>query len=77
MPGSPWCQRSHPKPHSHTHPHLHPHCSLPCLMCRLAADVEANPEHYRIRLGDWFDMLAGTSTGGLLAIYRESRRGCQ
>ena len=30
-----------------------------------------SPKDFDIDLADWFDSLAGTSTGGLLALYRE------
>jgi hypothetical protein len=46
---------------------------LPQLLCspELAAKL-TDIECFDVDLGDWFDQLAGTSTGGLLALYCKS-----
>jgi hypothetical protein len=38
----------------------------------LCVGCSISPQDFDIELADYFNMLAGTSTGGLLALYRES-----
>lgn len=41
-----------------------------CILCS-PDKIKGDATSFDIDLGDWFDQLAGTSTGGLLALYCE------